>query len=82
MHTSSVASEVALGTLLRLLSTKRKNVSAVAAPVGAHVGKVDEAVGNAMVELGLVWIRLRIGLRDALGDHLGIALFVAGVLAV
>jgi hypothetical protein len=54
----------------------------MAAPVGAHVRKGLEPVGNAVVELGFVRIGFGIGLRDALGDDLGITLLVAGVVAV
>lgn len=54
----------------------------MAAPVGSHVCKWFEAVGNAVVELRFVRIGLGIRLGDALGDHLLVALFVASVSAV
>ena len=82
MHASSVASKIALCALLSLLSAQGKDITAVAAPVGSHVGKVDEAMGNAMVQFGLVRIGLGVGLRDALGHNLRIAFLVARVLAV
>ena len=52
------------------------------APIGTHVGEVCEAMWNTMVQLGLVWICLRVGLRDTLGNDLGVALLVTSVLAI
>lgn len=68
----------ALGTF----ASKRKQITAVAAPVGGDVGKTFESVGNAMVDFLLVRIGLVVGFTDTLGDNLGITLAVAGVLAV
>jgi hypothetical protein len=68
--------------LLGLLPTEWKNVTAVTAPIGTHVGKVFEAMRNAVVELGLVWVGFGIGLSDTLGDNLRITLLVTRVVAV
>lgn len=68
--------------LLSLFPAERQDVTAVTAPIGTHVGKVLEAMGNAVVELGLVWVGFGVGLSDALGNNLGVTLLVARVVAV
>jgi uncharacterized protein (UPF0212 family) len=78
----SVTGQIALCTPLGLFPTEWKNITTVAAPVGSHVRKGLESVGNAVVELGFVRIGFGVGLCDTLGNDLGIALFVAGVVAV
>lgn len=82
MNAVSVASEATFITLLSLLPTKRKNVTAVTAPIGTHVGKVLETMWNSVVELCLVGIGLGVGLGDALCDDFGIAFLVTGIVAV
>lgn len=82
MHTLCVTRRTTFRALPALLLAKRKDVTAVATPVGSHVGEWFEAVGDAVVELGLVRIRFCVGLGDTLGDHLLVALLVARVLAV
>lgn len=52
------------------------------APIGGHVGVGLETVRDAVVDLLLVGIRLGIALADTLGDDAGVALGVAGILAV
>jgi phosphatidylglycerophosphatase A len=52
------------------------------APIGTQVRKRLETMRDAMVDLGFIWIRLRVGLRDTLGHHLRVAFLVASVLAV
>lgn len=54
----------------------------MAAPVCTHVRKILEPMGYAVVEFGFVRICFGVGLGDTLGDHLWIALLVAGVVAV
>jgi len=77
-----VTGETTFVTLLGLLPTKGKDITAVTAPIGAHVGKVFEAMGNAVVELGLVWIGFGVGLSDTLGDNLGVTLLVTRIVTV
>ena len=77
-----MASQIALCTPLGLFSSEWKNITTVAAPVGSHIRKGLESVGDTVVELGLVWIGFGVRLCDTLGDHLGVALLVAGVVAV
>jgi hypothetical protein len=52
------------------------------APVSTHVGKVFEAMGNAMVEFGLVWVGFGVRLRDTFGNDFRITLLVASVVTV
>jgi len=78
----SVTGETTFIALLGLFPTKWQDVTAVTAPVGTHVGKVFEAVRNAVIELGLVWVGFGVGLSDALGNNLGVALLVTRVVAV
>lgn len=54
----------------------------MAAPVGRDVGEGREPVRDTMVDLLLVRISFRITLTDTLGNHAGIALGMASVLAV
>lgn len=54
----------------------------MAAPVGGDVGEPFEAMGNAVVDLLLVWVGLVVCLADTLCDNLGVALAVTGVLAI
>lgn len=54
----------------------------MAAPVRGHVREWLEPVGDAVVDLLLVRVRLCIALADALGDNAGEALCMTGVLAV
>lgn len=51
-------------------------------PIGTHIRKVLETVRNAVVEFCLVGVCLGIRLCDTFGDHLGITLLVASVVAV
>lgn len=51
------------------------------APVGAHVGKVFESMGDAVVEFLFDWIRLVDQLSDAVGHHLGITLLMTCIVA-
>lgn len=82
MDTVSVTSEATFSTLLSLPPAKWKNVTAVTTPVGTHIGEVFETMWNAVVEFCLIRIGLSIGLGDALCDDFGVALLVAGVVAV
>lgn len=52
------------------------------APIGRDIGKSFEPMGNAVIDLLFIRISLVVGLADTLGDHFGITLAVAGVLAV
>ena len=54
----------------------------MATPVRAHVGKVCEAMRDAVVQLRLVWICLCIRLCDTLRHNFGVTLLVASVLAI
>lgn len=70
------------GTSLGVLASKRKQITAVAAPVGRDVGEALEAMGNAVVDLLLVGIGLVVGLADTLGDDLRVAFAMASVFAI
>lgn len=70
------------GTTLCVLASKWKQITTVAAPIGRDVGEALETMGDAVVDLLLVGIGLVVGLADTLGDDLGIAFAVAGVLAI
>jgi len=48
--------EITFCTLFGLLSAKRKNITTVTAPVGAHVGESLESMWDAMVELRLIGV--------------------------
>lgn len=52
------------------------------APIRTHVTIRLKAMRNPVIELRFVWIALCVGLADALGDHLWIALFVTHIFAV
>jgi hypothetical protein len=65
------------GTLFGLLLSQGQHITAMAAPVGAHVGEGVPAMRNTVVDLGLVRIRLGIGLSNALGDDFSVALLMA-----
>jgi hypothetical protein len=54
----------------------------MATPVRTHVGKAFETMRDAVVELLLFRICFCIGLADTFGDDFGIALLVAGILAI
>ena len=54
----------------------------MATPVGRNVGKSFETMRDTVVDLLLVGIGLVVGLADTLGDDLGIALAMTGVLAI
>jgi hypothetical protein len=82
VYAVSVTCQVALCTPLGLLPTEWENITTVAAPIGSHVRKRFKSVGDTVVELGFVRIGFSIRLRDALGDDLGIALLMTGVVAV
>lgn len=51
-------------------------------PICAHIRKLLETMGNAVIDLLLVGIGLRIRLTDTLGNNAGIALRVTSVLAI
>jgi hypothetical protein len=83
MNTLGVSSESALCTSSRvLLRANRQHVATVAAPVGGEVREGLEAMGNPVVDLLLVRIRLSVALTDTLRDDAAITLGVASVLAV
>lgn len=52
------------------------------APIGPHVGEILEPVWDAMIELLLVRIGLRIRFADTFGNDFGIALFMARIFAI
>lgn len=58
MRAGGVASNVALGTFLRVLASKRKHVTTVTAPVCAEIGKCFESMGNTMLDLFLITLLL------------------------
>lgn len=64
-----VTCQTTLVTFSRLLSAQSQHVTTVATPVGAHVGKWLESVGNPVVDLLLVRVRFGIRFTDALGDN-------------
>lgn len=51
-------------------------------PIGRDIGETLETMRNTMVDLLLVRIGFVVCLADTLGDDLGIALAVAGILAI
>lgn len=51
-------------------------------PIGAHIRETFPPMGNAMIDLGFIWVGFRIRLRDTLGNDLRVALLVASKLAV
>lgn len=69
-------------TLLSLLAAQRQDVTTVTAPICAHVGKICEAMRDAMIELRLVWICLCVRLGNTLGHHFRVTLLVTSVFAV
>ena len=77
-----MACKTALGALPAILLTKGQNIAAVTAPVSSHVAEPFETMRYPVVQLLFVRVGLRIGLADTFGDDLGIALFVACILAV
>lgn len=52
------------------------------APISRDICKSFKPMGNAVIDLLFIRIGLVVGLADTLGDHFGITLAVAGVLAV
>jgi hypothetical protein len=68
--------------LFSFTPTQWEQVSTMTAPVRSHDGGVLESVRNAVIEFRLVRICLGIGLRDTLGDNLGVALLMARVSAI
>jgi hypothetical protein len=54
----------------------------MAAPIGRDISKGLEPMRDAVVDFLFVWIGLIVGLANTLGDHFGITLAMAGVLAV
>lgn len=54
----------------------------MAAPIGSNIGESLEAMGDAMVDLLLVRVRLGIRLADTFCDNAWVAFGVASVLAV
>lgn len=82
MDTAGVAGQITFCALLALFAPEGQYVTAVTAPIGAHVVVVGETMGDTVVQFGLVRICFCIGLCNALGDYLGVALLVARVLAV
>lgn len=68
--------------LSTILLSKRQHVTTVATPVGANIGELLETMRNAMIDLLLIRISLRIGFTDTLRNHARVTFRVAGVLAV
>lgn len=54
----------------------------MAAPIGGEIGESFETMRDAMVDLLLVGVCFVIRFADTFGDHLGIALAMAGIFAV
>lgn len=54
----------------------------MAAPICRNVGKILEAMWDAVVDLFFVWVGFIVRLADALGDHFRIAFTMARVLAI
>lgn len=77
-----MACEATFRAFSALFSSKRQNISAMAAPIGTDVGERLEAMMDTVVELCFVRVRLSVGLGDAFGDHVAVTLLVASVLAV
>ena len=83
---SSVWREELQWTLLTgalfVFSTQWQDVATMAAPIGPHIGKIFKSVRNTMVELLLVGVGLCVRFTDTFRDDLGVAFFVARVLAI
>jgi len=56
MRTVSVTGDIALRTFARVLPSKGKHITAVTAPVRAHVGERFESMWDTMVNLLLITI--------------------------
>ena len=65
-----------------LLGANWEHVTAMAAPVGRKVRKRLEAMGDPVVDLLLVGVRLSVALANTFGDDASVALGMACVLAV
>lgn len=69
-------------TLSTIFLTKWQHITTVATPVRANIGELLETMRNAMIDLLLIRISLRVGFTDTLCNHAGVTFGVAGVLAV
>ena len=78
IHPRDMPTRASLG----IFAPEGQQITTVATPVGGDVGEAFETMGNAVVDFLFVRIGLVVGLADTLGDDLGIALFVASVLAI
>jgi hypothetical protein len=78
MHPRDMLTRASLG----IFAPKGQQITTVATPVGGDVREAFETMGDAVVDFLFVRIGLVVGLADTLGDNLGIALFVTGVLAI